>query len=163
MKRKIVNLLTLMLTVILSVLALVSCDNILTTGKGGTTKAKLESTSETQIVMLIEETDGNANAFDALKSLRDQDLISFDYTTSQYGSYITSINGKAEAVTESTANSSKGYSWMLYTSDMENAYESDTIMVGDRVCGSSAMGASTLTVKEGALYVWVYKEYNYTW
>ena len=163
MKRKIVNLLTLMLAIITSMLVFVSCDNILMTDKGGTTKAKLESTSETQIVMLIEETDGNANAFDALKSLRDQDLISFDYTTSQYGSYITSINGKAEAVTESTANSSKGYSWMLYTSDMENAYESDTITVGDKVCGGSAMGASTLTVKEGELYVWVYKEYNYTW
>lgn len=157
MKRKFLNLLTLMLAVMTSILVFVSCDN------GGTTKAKLQSTSETQIVMFIEETDGNANAFDALKSLREQDLISFDYSTSQYGSYITSINGKAEMVIESTANSSKGYSWMLYTSDMENAYESDTITVGDTVCGSSAMGASSLKVKEGALYVWVYKEYNYTW
>ena len=107
MKRKIINLATFMLAMITLTIAFVACIS------GGETKAKLESVTETQIVMLIEETDGKANAFDALKSLRDQDLISFDYTTSQYGSYITSINGKAEAVTESTANSSKGYSWML--------------------------------------------------
>ena len=157
MKRKIINFVTFMLAMITLAIAFVACTN------GGETKAKLESATETQIVMLIEETDGKANAFDALKSLRDQDLLSFDYTTSQYGSYITSINGKAEAVTESTANSSKGYSWMLYTSDMSNAYESDTITVGDTICGSAAMGASTLKVKEGAFYVWVYKEYNYTW
>lgn len=157
MKRKIINLATFMLAMITLTIAFVACIS------GGETKAKLESVTETQIVMLIEETDGKANAFDALKSLRDQDLISFDYTTSQYGSYITSINGKAEAVTESTANSSKGYSWMLYTSDMDNAYESDTITIGDTVCGSSAMGASSLNVKQGAIYVWVYKEYNYTW
>lgn len=157
MKRKIVNLVTLMLAVLAAMLACVSCQ------KGGETKAKLLSATETQIVMQIEETDGNANAFDALKSLRNQDLLSFDYTTSQYGAYITSINGKAETVTESTANSSSGYSWMLYTSDMENAYESDTITVGEIVCGSAARGASLLQVKENALYVWVYKEYNYTW
>ena len=157
MKDKIVNFLSLTLAVIVSFFVFTSCT------KSGATKAKLESMSETQIVMSIEETDGKANAFAALKSLRDQDLLSFDYSTSQYGSYITSINGKAEVVTESTPNSSKGYSWMLYTSDMENAYESDTITIDDRVCGSSAMGASMLTVKEGKLYVWVYKEYNYTW
>ena len=97
MKRKIVNLVTIMLVILTFAITFVACTN------GGETKAKLESTTETQIVMVIEETDGSANAFDALKSLRDQDLISFDYTTSQYGSYITSINGKAEAVTEFSA------------------------------------------------------------
>jgi hypothetical protein len=156
MKRKMANLVTLILTVALSVLSFAACN-------GGETKAKLVSADETQIVMTIEETDGNATAFDALKSLRDQDLISFDYTTSQYGTYITSINGKAEVLTESTANSSKGSSWMLYTSDMENAYESDTITVDGTVCGSAAKGASSLQVKEGALYVWVYKAYSYEW
>lgn len=156
MKSKTVKLVTLILTVVLSVLSLVSCN-------GGETKAKLVSADETQIVMKIEETDGNATAFDALKSLRDQDLISFDYTTSQYGAYITSINEKAETVTESTANTSKGYSWMLYTSDMENAYEADTITMDGTVCGSAAKGASLLQVKEGALYVWMYKAYSYEW
>lgn len=160
MKRKITAFFTFVLTVALTVCCLVACGD-----KGGETKAKLvtDQTSDVQIVMTIEETDGNANAFDALKSLRNQDLLSFDYTTGSYGAYITSINGKAEVVTESTANSSKGASWMLYTSDMDNAYDTTTITVGETVCGQASLGASSLTVKEGALYVWVYESYEYTW
>lgn len=157
MKRKIISLITLAITLMLSVCCLVSCQ------KSGETKAILQSATEDQIVMSIEETDGNANAFDALKSLRNQDLLSFDYTMSTYGAFITSINGKANAVSESTANSSKGYSWTLYTSDMENAYDTKTVTIGNTVCGESAFGASGLTVKEGELYVWVYAYYEYTW
>ena len=81
MKRKIVNLVTLMLVVFTAMLACVSCQT------GGETKANLLSATETQIVMQIEETDGNATAFDALKSLRSQDLLSFDYMDSSYGAY----------------------------------------------------------------------------
>lgn len=131
--------------------------------KNGETVAKIESVTETQIVMSIEETDGKATAFDALKSLRNQDLISFDYVESSYGAYITSINGKAEYVIESTLTSSKGYSWMLYTSDMENAYEEKSIKISGITCGQSAFGASSLAVKSGELYVWVFEYYEYTW
>ena len=159
MKRKITELLTFVLTVIFSAFCLVACN------RGGETTARLveEHTSATQIVMTIEKTDGKATAFDALKSLRNQDLISFDYSTSSYGAYITSINGKAEVITESTANSSKGSSWILYTSDMDSAYDTKTIMIGETVCGQSSLGASSLIVKEGVLYVWVYEAYEYTW
>ncbi len=157
MKHKILNLITLILSVVIAMIVCVSCQ------ESGETKAMLQSETETQIVMKIEETDGKANAFDALKSLRNQDALSFDYTSSQYGAYITSINGKAEAVTESTMNSSKGYSWMLYTSDMDNAYTTETITVGETTCGKAAQGASSLTVKAGALYVWVYESYEYSW
>ena len=131
--------------------------------KNGETTAKIESVTETQIVMSIEETDGKATALDALKSLRNQDLISFDYIESSYGAYITSINGKAEYVIESTLTSSKGYSWMLYTSDMENAYEEKSIEINGITCGQSAFGASSLAVKSDELYVWVFEYYEYTW
>ena len=157
MKRKTYTLLTFMLSVLMSVVCLVSCN------KGGETTAKLVDSTDVQIVMAIEETDGNASAFDALKSLRNQDLISFDYTESSYGAYITSINGKAEQIVESTAKSSKGYSWTLYTSDMEVAYEDATITYGETVCGKSSLGASALVVKEGETYIWVYEYYEYTW
>ena len=157
MKRKITKLLPLLLSVLLIVGCFVACN------QGGTTKAKLDSVTDTQIVMSIEQTDGNANAFDALKSLRDQGLISFDYTQDIYGAFITSINGTAAQNIESTATTSKGYAWTLYTSDMENAYEETTITVGETVCGMSAFGASSLTVKQGCLYVWVYEYYDYSW
>lgn len=135
----------------------VACKN------SGKTTPKIESITETQIVMSIEEADGKATAFDALKSLRNQDLISFDFIESSYGAYITSINGKAEYVIESTLTSSKGYSWMLYTSDMENAYEEKTIEINGTTCGQSALGASSLTVKTDKIYVWVFEYYEYTW
>lgn len=159
MKRKFLSVVTFLLVAIVSAFSLAGCN------ESGETKAKLvqDQTTDGQIVMTIEETDGKANAFDALKSLRNQDLISFDYTTSTYGSFITSINGKAQATVESTATSSKGYSWMLYTSDMANAYDTTTITVGDIVCGQASLGASSLKVKKGALYVWVYEYYEYTW
>ena len=64
MKRKTYTLLTFMLSVLMSVVCLVSCN------KGGETTAKLVDSTDVQIVMAIEETDGNASAFDALKSLR---------------------------------------------------------------------------------------------
>lgn len=156
MKQKITRMVSFIITAVVSIACFAAC-------QGGTTVAKLESTTAEQIVLSIEKTDGKANAFDALKSLRNQDQISFDYTLSTYGAYITSINGKAETIVSSTANSSEGYSWMLYTSDMENAYETASITVDGRTCGQSAMGASSLTVKEGEIYVWVYEYYNYTW
>ena len=156
MKRKIYTFFTFLLTVVTFACFLVSCN------KGGETKAKLESSTAEQIVIKIEETDGEANAFDALKSLRNQDLISFDYTESTYGAYVTSINGKAEQVIESTMTSAKGYSWALYTSDTEYAYTDSTVTYGETVCGKSAMGASSVTVKKGAIYIWVYEYYEYT-
>jgi hypothetical protein len=158
MKRTVMQLLTFLLTIVVSIGCFAACM------QGGVTKAKLEdSTTAEQIVVSIEATDGKATAFDALKSLRNQDLVSFDYTVSTYGSYITSINGKAEQVTISTANSSEGYSWMLYTSDSEYAYESSTITVEGKTCGQASMGASSVIVKQGEIYVWVYEHYSYTW
>ncbi len=158
MKRKVSCLFALCLVVLTSVLCFVACG-------GGTTTAKLVSATETQIVMEIEKTDGVASAFDALKSLREQGKVVFEYSESEYGAYIHSINGKAEKNLETTATSSKGYAWTLYTSDADVAYMDAglTITVGETVCGQSSMGASALKVKESCLYVWVYEYYEYSW
>lgn len=131
---------------------------------GGKTTAKLQSATDEQIVMLIEEADGKATVFDALKSLKEKNLLSFEYTESvEYGAYITSINGKAEYVIESTAWSSKGYSWILYTSDMQNAYEEKTVVVDGITCGQAAYGASSLKVKADKIYVWIFEYFEYSW
>lgn len=156
MKRKIDHIFTFLLTVAMCTLFLVACN------RGGETKAILASSTAEQIVVKIEETDGEANVFDALKSLRNQDLISFDYTQSSYGAYITSINGKAEQVVESTMTSAKGYSWALYTSDTEYAYTEPTVTYGETVCGKSSIGASSIKVKKGEIYIWVYEYYEYS-
>ena len=157
MKRKLVSLLLFTLTVILAVFSGVGCQ------RGGKTTAKLEASTEDMIVMSIASSDGKANAFNALQSLQEQGVITFEYQDSTYGAYVTSINGKAEKIISSTLTSSEGYSWSFYTSDREYAYDSPTVTVEGRVCGLSSLGASSLTVKEGELYIWVYEHYNYSW
>ena len=157
MKQKIRAISFIILSVVMSALCLFSC------AQGGETKAKLVYSIPEQIVMSIEKTDGKATAFNALTSLKEQKLLTFESNDSVYGAYIVSINDNAEKILESTASSSKGYAWTLYTSDMENAYIETTITYEGTVCGLSAYGASSLVVKEGALYVWVYEYYSYTW
>ncbi len=157
MKRKLVSFLLFTLTVILTVCSGVGCQI------GGKTTAKLESSTEKMIVMSIESSDGKANAFNALRSLQEQGVIDFEYQDSTYGAYVTSINGKAEQILSSTLTSSEGYSWKFYTSDREYAYDSPSVTFEGKVCGLSSLGASTLPVKEGEIYVWVYEYYHYTW
>ena len=95
MKRKLVSLLLFTLTVILAVFSGVGCQ------RGGKTTAKLEASTEDMIVMSIASSDGKANAFNALQSLQEQGVITFEYQDSTYGAYVTSINGKAEKVISS--------------------------------------------------------------
>ena len=128
-------------------------------GSSGKTTAKIEYVTEDAIIMSIETTDGKATAFDALKSLRNQDLISFDYTESSFGAYVTSINGKAGY----SLNTSKGYSWMLYTTDTDSANEETTVTIDGVVLCQSALGASSLKVKAGEIYAWVFEYYDYSW
>lgn len=160
MKRKLLQLTTLVIAVAFTVM-LTACGY---KTAGQLTAALNEGdTNETQIVMRVISTDGKATAFDALKDLEEDGKITFEYTESTYGAYITSINGKAEQNIESTMTTSKGYSWMLYTSDHEFGYDYATVTVGERVCYQSSLGASSLQAKPGEIYVWVYEYYDYSW
>lgn len=155
---------TKLITIITSLVLVLSIMTACGYSQKGTLTAKLDpATTDTQIVMTIGETDGNVTALDALLCLRDLGKLTFEYYESSYGAYITSINGKAEQVIESTLNSSKGYSWMLYTSDKENGYDYATVTVNGKVCYQAALGASTLKAKAGETYVWVYEYYDFSW
>ncbi len=67
------------------------------------------------------------------------------------GGMVTSING--------TANTTNSY-WMLYTSDTENANTAwGTIEYGGETYGSAALGADSLAVKQGCLYIWAYQTF----
>lgn len=158
MKRKFLQITTLLLAVIFSAMCFTAC-NAYTSG----VTVKLDSLTETAVVMTVTKTDGKATAFDALKCLQDNGKLDFVSEDSGYGAFIKSINGKENVVTESTANSSKGASWMLYTSDKEKAIEETTTVIDGVTYYSSSVGASSLTVKEGETYVWVYESYDFTW
>ena len=77
MKRKMYSILTLIISAVMMICCLVACEPKV---EGGTAKAVLAFAYEDKVCISITETDGKANAFDALKSLRNQDKISFDYT-----------------------------------------------------------------------------------
>ena len=69
------------------------------------------------------------------------------------GGMITSINGVANPADFS-------YCWMLYTSDEEMANNAwGTIVVNDKTLGSAIVGAESLPVIEGAMYVWEYVKF----
>lgn len=158
MKRKFLQLTTLLLVAVLTAITFTAC-GVYT----NTVVATLDYKTEDAIVMTVTTTAGKATAFDALKYLQDKERLTFVYEDSTWGAFITAINGKENVVTESTANSSKGASWMFYTSDKENAYEETTTVINGVTYYSSAFGASGLTARDGETYVWVYETYEYTW
>ena len=152
MKRKFGSLITILLTLIISVCALVVCQ------KDGKTKAvTLEKVTETMVVMKVSEAEENATALSALTKLKEDGLIEFVSMDSTYGAYIVSINGKEEI-----ASGNSGYSWMLYTSDLEVAStEFGSVEYNGETYGQASLGASLLVVKEGHYYIWSYTEWSY--
>lgn len=116
--------------------------------KGTTEKVTLEFSSENMIVMTIVETKGEASALSALTKLKKDGKVEFVAQQSAYGAYITSINGKAEI---------NGYSWMLYTSDEEfSTTDYGTVEYNGKQYGQASLGADSLIVKEGEIYIWAY-------
>lgn len=152
MQRKFYKIATLLLTLVISVFAFTACQ------KDGETKAvSLEKVTETMIVMKVTEAEENATALSALAKLKDEGKIDFESVNSTYGAYITSINGKKE-----TSSGNSGYSWMLYTSDTElSSTEFGVVEYNGKTYGQAALGADSLTVKEGHYYIWSYTEWSY--
>ena len=67
---------------------------------------------------------------------------------------VTSINGIDNPADFSSC-------WMLYTSDAENANVAwGTVEYEGKEYGSAISGAETLVIKEGQLYIWVYKSFS---
>ena len=155
MKKRLGIVIASVLASILCVIGLTAC------GGGGAVQAHLTENTQERVVIAIDKTDGKATVMDALELLKDE--VSVVSETGAYGAFITAINGAENVVTESTATTSKGYSWNLYTSDMSNAYEETTITVNGTTCGMAAFGASSLVVKQGYVYVWAYEYYDYSW
>ena len=117
---------------------------------GGNVKCQLISSSQTRVVIYVEEADGNVtveNCMEALAAMTD----SFSYKTQ--GGMVTEING-----VENPADYS--YCWMLYTSDADMANEEwGTITYEGKTLGSAIVGAEKLVVDVGEIYVWEYVKF----
>ena len=95
------------------------------------------------------EVSGGETLLDIMEALEEEGELSFKCTDGM----ITSINGTANAVTYNPC-------WMLYTSDEENANTAwGTFEHNGETLGSAVVGAESLVVKTGEIYVWVYQSF----
>lgn len=135
MKRKLICI----LTAVIFLFACFAC--------GGVVKCSLADVQEERVVVLVEETDGNATLLNCMEYLAEKEELDYKLV----GSMLTEINGKAN-----TADFSR--CWMLYTSDEDMANEQWGVVEynGERL-GSAIVGAEALVVEEDEIYVWVYQ------
>ena len=105
---------------------------------------------------------------DYIVALKDAGELTFEGENSGYGLYITSMNGKANEVISSTANSSKGYSWTVYIDfldydDVLYAGDSETATYNETTLYKSSYGVSYIPCLEGHTYAFVYEYYSFSW
>jgi hypothetical protein len=107
--------------------------------------------SDTTIVIRCEETDGDTTLMDYMNALKVDGELDFTVENGM----ITSINGIENPADYSSC-------WMLYTSDGEMANSAwGTVLYNDAEYGSAILGAGELKIKEGCLYIWVFKEMSW--
>ena len=86
---------------------------------------------------------------DYMNSLKDSKELNFEIADGM----VTSINGIKNAADYSSC-------WMLYTSDADNANTAwGTVEYKGNTYGSAIYGAESLKIKDGCLYIWVYKTF----
>lgn len=135
------RMLCALLTLVISALTLASC----------TQEPLVIYDSDTTIVIRCEETDGETTLADYMAELKTAGEIEF---TTKDG-MITSINGIENPADYSSC-------WMLYTSDADNANSAwGTVLYKDVEYGSAILGAESLKMKEGCIYIWAFKEMSW--
>ena len=144
MKRTINIFLTVLLSTLLMLCCLASCKQT-----QGEAKAIVEQTTETMVVIKVNEAEDGATLLSVMEALRSEEKLSFELASGM----ISSINGKANPADYSSC-------WMLYTSDTEMANtEWGTTEYHGNTLGSAILGADALTVIADAYYIWVYQTF----
>lgn len=142
MKKRMVGLLGLLACVTLVISTCVAC-----------TPAKeplVLKESDTFIVVKAQNVGENETLADYMLKLKERGETVVDFEIEN--GMVESINGKANA---------EGWYWMLYTSDTENANDGwGTVEYESKLYGSAMLGAATLKLKAGAIYIWVYQTAN---
>lgn len=113
----------------------------------------VEKNESTLLVVKANETK-MISFFDVLKELAEDKTITLDWSDSEYGAYINSINGTVPDAT-------KNEYWALYTTLVtvegdETVYSTSewgSYDYNGTVCGMANVGASSLPMAEGCYYV----------
>ena len=141
MKRKLYSFFTLVCALIVTACLFVGCQ------KAGDVKATVAQTTETLVAIQVDEVDGEVTLLSVMESLQTEGKLQFVIS----GGMVVEINGRANATDFS-------YCWMLYTSDAELANDTwGTVSYEGNTYGGAIVGAETLTVTAGALYIWSYQ------
>ena len=131
--------LTLLLVLLIGTLALPSCKK----------EPLVIYDSDTTIVIKCEGGDGNTTLIEYMDKLKEEEELEFTVENGM----IKSING--------IQNAAPSY-WMLYTSDSEMSNSMWGTVIYDGVeYGSATLGAESLNIKEGCLYIWVFGEMSW--
>ncbi len=117
--------------------------------KGGEVECTLLSATDTQVVIRVDKSEGNAVLLNAMEKLQERGELRFSLS----GGMVTAING-----IENGANYNP--CWMIYTSDSEMAStEMGSMEYDGLTLGSAIVGAELLTVIDGGIYVWSYQAF----
>lgn len=115
----------------------------------GETIAAVESSTDTMVAIKVEKAEEDKMLIEVMESLQKEGALTFKAANGM----ISEINGKANALDWSA-------SWMLYTSDAEMANEAwGTYEYEGETLGSAIVGAESLPIADGVVYVWYYQSF----
>ena len=120
---------------------------------GGEKEPLVIKESDTYIVITVSseqmEISSDTTLIDYMQTLKADGQLDFEITNGM----ITSINGIENPADWSSC-------WMLYTSDADLANSAwGTVEYNGVVYGSAILGAETLKIKDGCLYIWVFQSF----
>ncbi len=112
----------------------------------GCNSGKVDATAE-RVAITVKTDDKDETLLEYMEDLQEDGKLT--YTVDK--GMITKLNG--------VSNTTNCY-WMLYTSDTANANTAwGTCEYNGETLGSSTLGAESLIVKDGCVYVWVYTKF----
>lgn len=129
-------------------LALLICTIAMLFGVAFTACSKnaVDANDERVAITVVGATE-NESLLEYMQTLQNEGKLSFTIDNGM----VTSINGISQ-----TTNTF----WMLYTSDSDNANAAwGTCEYENQTLGSATLGAESLKVKEGFIYVWVFTKF----
>ena len=120
---------------------------------GGEKEPLVIKESDAYIVITVSseqmEISSDTTLIDYMQTLKADGQLDFEITNGM----ITSVNGIENPADWSSC-------WMLYTSDADLANSAwGTVEYNGVVYGSAILGAETLKIKDGCLYIWVFQSF----
>ncbi|MBQ8323356.1 MAG: hypothetical protein IJX91_05255 [Clostridia bacterium] len=137
MKRKIISLFTLFLTVLFSAAAFFGCNK---------ETVRLDGD---YVVITAADAEGGTTLLAYMQKLQEDGKLTFKVEDGM----VTEIDGKKNAADFSSC-------WMLYTSDTNASNEAwGTVEYEEKVYGSAVLGAESLVIVKGETYIWWYQTF----